>query len=232
MFAAGYQAACRHAFPGRDYGSWVAYAASEDRKGDPPLPAVAIAGEASGGTLNGYKTWIAAARSVTDLIVKVGTGEAARYFHIQRQSPGLDIDPGTPASFLADLSQGRAHFDSAPITAAHQLHDHLVRQFALLEPLYVYAAFCGFVLGGTTEHDLVTCAHDCLDGVEPALASIDADDLDLRNLQKADARAQDLLVRLSGNRIDAAGDWDSDQRLVAMYSKGIRRRVAAEAGGA
>ena len=79
------------------------------------------------------------------------------------------------------------------------------------------------MLGGTKENDLVTCSHDCLDGVEPALASIGTDELDRRNLEKADARAQDLLVRLSGNRIEAQGDWDTDQRLIAMYSKGLRR---------
>ena len=223
VFMAGYQAACRHAFPTAQLRSWVAYAASEDRKSDEPLPGVTLHGTPSSGSLSGFKTWIAAANTVEQLVVKVGTGPEARYFLIDRTSPGLSIDTGPVAGFLPELSQGRAHFEATPVTDDNLLDASRVRQFGLLEPLYIYAAFCGLVLGSTTEHDLVSCSHDCLDAVGPAIASVGSDAIDRFNLHKADARAQDLLVRLMGNRLNAAGDWDADQRLVAMYSKGIRR---------
>ncbi len=218
VFVAGYQAACRRAFPKASFDDWVAYAATEDRKGNPPLPGVTI----DNGTLSGSKTWVAAAENVGDLIIKVGTGPEAQYLCIPRASTNLTIDPGEPKSFLGELSQGRAHFDRTPFGGDQILDASAVRSFRLFEPLYIYAAFCGHVLGSTTEHDLVSCSHDCLDGVESALASIGTDELDRYHVEKADARAQDLLVRLTGNRVATAGDWDTDQRLVAMYSRGLR----------
>lgn len=218
VFVAGYQAACRRAFPTAAFDDWVAYAATEDRKGEPPLPGVTIANR----TLAGSKTWVAAAENVVDLIIKVGRGADAQYLRIPRTSANLTIDPGERKSFLGELSQGRAHFDGTPFEDSQVLDASEVKSFRLFEPLYIYAAFCGHVLGSTTEHDLVACSHDCLDGVEAALASIGTHELDRYHVEKADARAQDLLVRLTGNRVQTAGDWDVDQRLVAMYSRGLR----------
>ena len=223
VFMAGYQAACRHAFADADIRSWTAFAATEDRSGEAPLPGVALTSDADAGTLSGTKTWVAGARCIEQLIVKVGTGVEADYFLLDRSTPGLTIEPGPQPRFLADLSQGRAHLDRVRVGPEQRLQPTRINEFRALEPLYIYAAFCGFVLGATTEYDLVSCSHDCLDGIEPALATIGLPTLDRENLHKADARAQDLLVRLSGNRLDAAGDWNHDQRLVAMYSKGVRR---------
>jgi hypothetical protein len=62
VFVAGYQAACRHVFSSAALRSWVSYAATEDREGDPPLPGVRLTGEPSSGTLSGNKAWIGAAR--------------------------------------------------------------------------------------------------------------------------------------------------------------------------
>ena len=222
VFVAGYQAACRHAFSNCSFEGWVAYAASEDRKENPPLPAVTW--DQQNNSVSGVKTWVAAAQTVDQLIIKIGSGSAARYGLVHRNAENLTIETGRTPRFLPELTQGLAHFDHVQGADVEILTGDQIRLFGLLEPLYIYAAFCGFVMGSTTEHDLVTCSRDCLDGVEPALRSVGTDNLDRVNLQKADARAQDLLVRLSGNRINASGDWEIDQRLIAMYSKSIRRQ--------
>ena len=222
VFVAGYQAACRHAFANCSFDGWVAYAATEDRKGNPPLPAVSW--DQKSDTVSGVKTWVAAAKTVDQLIIKIGTGADARYGLVHRNTENLTIETGRTPRFLSELTQGLAHFDHDQGSDVEILTGDQIHLFGLLEPLYIYAAFCGFVFGSTTEHDLVTCGRDCLDGVEPALRSVGTDNLDRDNLQKAEARAQDLLVRLSGNRIKASGDWDIDQRLIAMYSKSIRRQ--------
>lgn len=222
VFVAGYQAACRHAFGDKCFEGWIAYAASEDRKGDPPLPPVSW--NEQDDVVSGVKTWVAAAQTVDQLVIKIGTGSESRYGLVRRDAKNLHIDLGRKPHFLSELTQGSAHFNNVQGSDIELMKAENVRLFSLLEPLYIYAAFCGFVLGSTSEHDLVTCSRDCLDGVEPALASVGTDNLDRVNLQKADARAQDLLVRLSGNRINSAGNWEIDQRLIAMYSKSIRRR--------
>ncbi|MEM6710429.1 MAG: hypothetical protein AAF648_16755 [Pseudomonadota bacterium] len=226
VFIAGYQSACRHAFPtaltGLDAETVLAFAVSEDRSDPPQYPGlVQSAGTAP--ALTGTKTWVAAAHSVEQLIVRAGGRGQRRYWRVPRTLAGLTIDTGGPASFLSDLSQGRAHFSNVAIADLHELPREGAANFGTLEALYLYTAFCGHVLGADPEEDLRLCAYDCLDAVAPALASVGSGVLDVANLQKADARAQDLLVRLSGNRLRAAGDWDADQRLIAMYSKPIRR---------
>ena len=220
VFVAGYQAACRHVFPSAALRSWVSYAATEDREGDPPLPGVRLTGTPSAGTLCGNKAWIAAARSVGQLVVRVGTGPEATYFVVDRDRRGVNIDP-KPRDFLADLSQGRASFEETRVTGTDVVDGTRIGLLEFVEPLYVYSAFCGFVLGGTTEPDLVADCHDCLDAVEPALASVRAGDVDQVNLAKVGALAQDLLGRLAGNRAGAAGRWETDQKIVAMYASEI-----------
>jgi len=220
VFQAGYQAACRDAFPHVRSSGWIAYAASEDRKNDPPLPGVVLAD----GCLNGSKTWVAGARSVQELIIKLGRGPDARYLLVPRATTGLTIVTGQTPRFLSEMSQGQAHFDRTPLSATTALDSSRIIHFGVLEPLYVYAAFCGFVLGGTDESGLVACARDCLAAIEPALQSLGGA-LDRHHLGQADARAQDLLTRLSGNRLHAAGNWLSDQRLISMYSGNVQRHV-------
>lgn len=223
VFIAGYQSACRAVFPEASGNGWIAFAVSEDRAATDPLPPVTVEQHETGPALCGSKTWIAAASSVEHLVVQVGRGTAARYWLAERAAPGLTLDTRAAPEFLSDLSQGRAHFAATPISALQPLSDERVSRFRWFEALYIYAAFCGFVQSHSREDDLVRCSRDCLDGIEPALAGLHTGALDVPNLQKADARAQDLLVRLSGNRLGSAGDWEADQRLIAMYSKAIRQ---------
>ena len=220
VFQAGYQAACRDAFPDIRSSDWIAYAASEDRKNDPPIPGVTL----GDGCLNGSKTWVAGARSVQALAIKLGSGPDAQYLLVPRDTPGLTLVTGRTPRFLSEMSQGQAHFDRTPLGATTALDPSRIRHFGLVEPLYVYAAFCGFVLGGTDEPDLVACARDCLAAIAPALQSVGGT-LDRHHLGQADARAQDLLARLSDNRLHAAGNWLSDQRLISMYSGNVQRHV-------
>lgn len=220
VFVAGYQAACRHVFPSAALQSWVSYAATEDRDGDPPLPGVRLAGTPSAGTLSGNKAWIAAARSVGQLVVRVGTGPEATYFVVDRDRRGLTIDP-KPRDFLANLSQGRARFEETPVTGTDLIDGTRIGLLEFVEPLYVYSAFCGFVLSGTTEPDLLAACHDCLDAVEPALASIRAGEVGHTNPDEANTLAEDLLVRLAGNRAGAAGRWETDQKIISMYASDV-----------
>ena len=217
VFVAGYQAACRHVFPSAALRSWVSYAATEDRDGDPPLPGVRLTGTPSAGTLSGNKAWIAAARSVGQLVVRVGTEPEATYFVVDRDRRGLTIDP-KPRDFLSNLSQGRARFEETPVTSADLVDGTRIGLLEFVEPLYVYSAFCGFVLGGITDPDLLAGCHDCLDAVEPALASVRAGDVDHSALDEADTLAEDLLARLAGNRAGAAGRWETDHKIIAMYA--------------
>ena len=223
VFIAGYQSACRATFPETAGSGWVAFAVSEDNASVDPLPPVTLEAGDQGPVLRGSKTWIAAANSVEQLVVKSDRGAASRYWLVERAAPGLSLESRDAPGFLQELSQGRAHFAEVPISALQPLDAQRVNRFRWFEALYIYAAFCGLVQSHSAANDLLSVTRDCLDGIERALEALQADGLDVPSLQKADARAQDLLVRLSGNRLGIAGDWEADQRLIAMYSKPIRQ---------
>ncbi len=218
VFVAGYQAACRHVFSSAAFRSWVSYAATEDQEGDPPLPGVRLSGTPSSGTLSGNKAWIGAARGMEQLVVRVGTGPEATYFLVDRERRGVTIDL-KPRDFLAGLSQGRARFEETPVTGVDIVDGDGIGLLRFVEPLYVYAAFCGFVLGGMSEPEVVSHCHDCLDAVDEALASLRSGEVDEVRQAGVDALALDLLAQLAGNRANAAGEWETDQKIVAMYSR-------------
>ena len=48
VFVAGYQSAIRRVFPGSEFSGWTAFAVSEDRKIDPPLPGVEYSNREAG----------------------------------------------------------------------------------------------------------------------------------------------------------------------------------------
>ena len=96
-----------------------------------------------------------------------------------------------------------------------------IEMLKFVEPLYVYAAFCGFALSGMCESDVVSHCHDCLDAVDEALSSLRAGEVDEVRLGDVDALVLDLLARLAGNRANAAGEWETDQKIVAMYSRDV-----------
>ena len=218
VFVSGYQAGCRHTFPSAELRSWVAYAATEDPNGE--LPGVTLSGSLPAGTLSGHKAWIAAARSVEQLVVKVGTEPEAQYLLVDCDRPGVSIEP-FGQDFLSDLSQGRLILTNTPVSDADNVDGSDIGVLKLVEAMYVYAAFCGFVLAGTTDGDLVARSLACIEAVRAALADTRSGHLGSPNSAKADAAAQDLLARLQGNPLGAAGMWQKDQAIVAMYASDV-----------
>lgn len=227
VFVSGYQAACRHAFSSAHLRSWVSHAASEDPKGK--LPGVTLSGLPSEGTLSGYKVWIAAANTIEQVLVKVGSGSRFDYLLVDCDRPGISIDL-FERDFLSSLSQGRIRFVNTPVSGADFVDNYDLGLLKRVEALYVYAAFCGFVLAGTTDGDLVSRGRACLNDVQVALASIEDGDLEHVSSREADARAQGLLARLQGNRLRAAGDWEADHKIVAMYSDLVDVHIPHGAG--
>ena len=70
-----------------------------------------------------------------------------------------------------------------------------------------------------SEPEVVSHCHDCLDAVDEALASLRSGEVDEVRQEGVDALALDLLAQLAGNRANAAGEWETDQKIVAMYSR-------------
>jgi hypothetical protein len=137
VFVGGYQSAIRHTFMREAFSGWVAFAVSEDRKGQPPLPGVTVHNSAQGDVVSGYKTWVACSDSVEHLVIKAGSGADAGYFNIHRTTPGLTVSNkravANPGSFLAEMSQGIAHLQD--VAVAQVLDDTEVARFGMRETL-------------------------------------------------------------------------------------------------
>ena len=215
VFVAGYQCALRHTFSELPEDSMAAFAVSEDRKGKPPLPGVKSRQEDGVVYVSGYKTWVACCASLSHLVIKSDRGAQARYYCIERGTPGLTLTPKY-GSFLAEMSQGVAKLDE--VVVAKALDPSAVGHFGLRETLYIYMAFCAWAgkFGAPSE----LCSS--IIGRLAALADHPPqDESTLAELKAVDDAVQTLRAEIPSS---AATHWEQDQRLIAMYSPGIQRR--------
>lgn len=220
VFVAGYQAALRWTFPDQAYSGWAAFAVSEDRRGDPPLPGVDYQRLENGFAISGHKTWVAAVNSVEHLIIKAGAGERALYFNLPRSTKGLEFS-SRPASFLGEMSQGSAHLSEVNLGIDAAVDARAVAQFGQREALYIYLAFLAYAgrtwLRGEAQDDCLRL----IQRLDQALAE--------SHLPKAEVKALDIAVQSILSAIapkaGAANErWAKDQRLISMYSLGIQQR--------
>ena len=222
VFVAGYQAALRHTFTDQRFTGWGAFAVSEDRRGDPPLPGVDYQQMHDGFVLSGHKTWVATVNRVDHLVVKAGQGERARYFNLPRHTEGLEFS-ARQANFLGEMSQGSAHLTDVKLPADAALDAVAVAQFGQREALYIYLAFLAYA-GRTWLRD--RAQDDCLGLIQRLHQALSRSDVPLAEVKALDLAVQGVLALVG----PAAGvdneRWDKDQRLISMYSPGIQRREA------
>ena len=215
VFVAGYQCALRHTFAQLPANSMAAFAVSEDRKGDPPLPGVTstiVDGETK---VSGYKTWVACCETLSHLIIKSDRGDKANYYCLERSSHGLTLTPKYGA-FLQEMSQGEARLNQ--VSVATPLDASQVSQFGLRETLYIYMAFCAWA------GKFIASAETC-EALIYRLARLverpPKDQAGIFELKSVDQAVQTLRNSMT---ITAAANYEQDQRLIAMYSSGIQKR--------
>jgi len=202
IFIAGYQAAIRQTFPEIDHGGWCCFAVTEDRGNNATFAGVTIAA----GKVSGFKTWIAAADCVDLLVLKVGNGDGALYGTVLADDPGLTIQL-RPGRFLADMSQGAAEFKNA---AFQQLSNaSRVREFRLIEPYYIYVAFLS----------RLSILNNDVSEMALTILKQQAEEYDVVRL---DSEVSRLLGLMEEQAIELGDQWETDKRLLTMYSKGIK----------
>jgi len=224
VFVGGYQSAIRHTFMHEAFSGWGAFAVSEDRKGQPPLPGVTVHNSAQGDVVSGYKTWVACSDSVEHLVIKAGSGADAGYFNIHRTTPGLTVSSkravANPGSFLAEMSQGIAHLQD--VAVAQVLDDTEVARFGIRETLYIYCAFCAHAgQFYSNQVDVEFCA-ELIRRLGALLENLPTDQMGLDELKAVDTAVQKMLGQISPGAIDS--NWSKDRQLIAMYSPGIQKR--------
>ena len=215
VFVAGYQCALRHTFAQLPADSMAAFAVSEDRKGEPPLPGVtatALNGETK---VSGYKTWVACCATLSHLVIKSDRGDKANYYCLKRNSHGLTLTPKYGA-FLAEMSQGMAELNE--VTVATPLDASQVSHFGLRETLYIYMAFCAWA--GKFSESAEPC-EALIHRLARLVEQPPNDEAGLAEIKSVDEAVQALRGTIPAT---AAANYEQDQRLIAMYSPGIQRR--------
>ena len=202
VFVAGYQCALRHTFVELPADGIAAFAVSEDRKNDPPLPGVKTLHHTGGVRVSGYKTWVACSASLSHLVIKADRGEAARYYSIERAAEGLN---------LTDKHGGFVAVPT-PLDASQVVH------FGLRETLYIYMAFCAWAgkFAAQAEH-----CERLIQRLAALVVNVPADVEGLAELKDVDHAVQALRAEVPET---AASAWATDQRLIRMYSAGLQTR--------
>ena len=218
VFVAGYQCALRHTFTELPTDGIAAFAVSEDRKNDPPLPGVKARYRNDCVQVSGYKTWVACSASLSYLVIKADRGDAANYYSIERATSGLNLTDKY-GDFLAEMSQGVAHLDHVVVPTP--LDASQVVNFGLRETLYIYISFCAWA--GKFVDQTQACER-LIQRLADLAVNVPTSVEGISELQDVDHAVQALRARVPAT---AASAWAKDQRLISMYSPGLQKRSPA-----
>lgn len=224
VFVAGYQAAIRWVFPDVSIAGWLAFAASESRDAENPLPGVR---RDESGSLTGWKTWVAAVNSIDGLLVlsKPESSGASAVCEISRSADGLTLhgpDAAAPASrFLGAMSQGRAELSRVPASQARELSTQRLRWFRYAEAISVYTALSAFLLRQSEVIADAGLREDVreLFANQPAAFERDSEDslaLAAKEVANSTIACAKRYQVAAGER--APGNWPVDRRLITMYA--------------
>ena len=226
VFVAGYQSAIRRVFPRSEFSGWTAFAVSEDRKNDPPLPGVDYSKREDGTLLiSGVKTWVASVEAISEIIIKAGKGNRALYIKLPRETDGLSFS-GRKSRFLEEMSQGSAHLDRVSAPEQYVLEDVLVGHFGRFETLYIYLAFLAFIGSSTRSDDLKWESFRVAMGLKDVLdLPATPDNWDWDAIKNLDLEVQKILGLAGEEFTTLQPSWSVDSRLISMYSPGIQKQA-------
>ena len=230
VFIAGYQAALRAVFSDTSFSGWAGFVVSEDRSEVDPLPGVVAALQDNRYSLNGYKSWVAAVNGIDELVVRA-RGDSAGYFLVARDANGLQLSVNPAPSMLPSLSQGRAALEDVAVGQEARLDDSQVPAFSAVEAFYIYVAFVAATWRMLRDVD---AAQDCSDMLVMAAAIdpvVNADGsgklkVDAVAFSELDHKVQQLRRQVGVDVFADNPDWQRDQTLIRMYSKGIQSRAS------
>ncbi len=213
FFIAGYQAAIRRTFNIKS-NVWCALAVSEDRAQTNPKPGLRLA---DNGTISGFKTWVACAAHLDELIVSVGAMPDAEMYLLKATRADVAISVKEAPSFLSDMSQGIAEFQAVPAVDLASLAQTDLKLFAKREPLYLYFAFAAWLLkqGSPIAPKLLE-----------QLLTIAAGDFSDPRDKATFAEVDDAIGKAMRERASLLeGNYEADKGLLSLYSPVIQKRA-------
>lgn len=235
VFHAGYQGMMRYAFPFCPQQGWSSYLVAEDKSGE--YPGTQLTRADGGFVLSGYKSWVAAADHVDNLVVTAldeRTSDNVMVM-INPAMSGVSISSRDAPGFLSELSQGFAAFEKVKIPDnCIFTNDDLPADFSQSESHHVLTALNAFMfnqairLGG--DKAVIDASMDSLMLAEKLLVEAVVDDdfvIGLADLDKAtDETAKHFsdLIEMKDPALHQR--WRKDRGLVNMFSRGLQKRAA------
>jgi len=231
VFASGYQAAMRHCFPEVPQTGWAALAASEDTQNPDEHPGVSLIANGDTWRVSGFKSWVAQSRHLDHLIItaRMAGEEQEKPRHailLDAHAPGVTLSHRDKAGFLPRMSQGFAALDNVAVPAAARLGDNRLRPFVRAESAFVLLAGAAFLWAHLAPaHPALA---DELRGVVTGLTRACQDPMQHpKAIAQLDLRIQAIVKNAPQlPEIMSIPDWQSDQKVLSIYSEGLQRRAA------
>jgi len=231
VFASGYQAAMRHCFPELPPGGWAALAASEDRHEPEKHPGVMLTRDGNSWRVSGFKSWVAQSRHLDHLIItaRAAGEEQEKPRHailLDSRTPGVTLSHRDKAGFLPRMSQGFAALDNVAVPEAGRLGDNRLRPFVRAESAYVLLAGAAFLWAHVASahagladqlRQIVTGLGNCCQDPMQHPKEIARLDLEIQEIVKNAVQIPEIMQ---------IPDWESDQKVLSIYSEGLQRRAA------
>ncbi len=227
VFAAGYQATLRNAFPMLPPRGFASFVANEDTREPERYPGTTLAADGNHLRLDGCKVWVGHSRVVRHLVVTVndasGDKRRARAVVVTRDAPGVHLTHREAPGFLPAISQGHARFDSTPVAADAVIDFEPIRQFGRTEAKFVMLAACAFMLARLP----AGAARDAGFAVASGLVALLGEAETSRQVYGAIDRAYQALADRFEHETDTAviPGYTDDARLFRLYTARIQRRV-------
>ena len=234
VFAAGYQATLRNAFPMLPSGGWAAFAATEDEHDTVAHPGTRLTEFDDGYRLDGCKSWVGHSRLVRHLIITVndpsGDKRRARGLVVDRDAPGVTLTHREQPRFLAAMSQGFARFEATPVARAAVFEFEPIRQFGRTEAKFVMLSTVAFMVARTARESV---EGDRLVTLAAALVALISEPETSRQAYGAIDRQFQLCVSAFEQDFDTAAipGYETDRRMLRMYTERIQRRVGYAKSG-
>lgn len=234
VFVSGYQGTITRCFPELEViPGWRSFTNTEDRRGT--LPGTALTGGPGEHRLSGWKTWLAAAEHVDEMLISARQNEPP-FIAVRRDQPGVHIEHGTPKAYLKEMVQGMVRFGDIEVDEAQIVgNESTFSVFRASEGAYVRVALNAFILshalrlGG--DATLVGGAIAGLLGAQANLSLPLPSDIAALATAGADSHtgwlASEFEAFIESHDAPLFLRWNRDSRLVHGASGGISARAEA-----
>lgn len=236
VFASGYQATLRNAFPALPPQGWAAFAATEDSHDPEAHPGTRLSNDGDDFYLNGNKSWVGHSKVLDHLIITVNDPGGDKYkaqgMIVARGAKGVTLTHREEPKFLKAMSQGFANFTNTPVKKNQVFKFEPIRQFGRSEAKFVTLAATAFMLARSRNDANFA---DRLITVASGLTALISEEKTSRQVYGALDREFQRCVDYFETSADtsAIADYTADQRMFRMYTDRIQRRVGyarSEAG--